>query len=357
MRIPLLALAAVGVASLAHGVPAAPPVAPCTTATAACEQWITYGAGPARSMVYSTYSLTSPNANITRALIMVHGAGRNADHYFQTATSAAFLAGALENTIVIAPHFIAQRDTAQPNEVLWPERGDTWRSGGMSPTNPTLSSFDFMDEILRRLADKKVFPKLAKIVVAGHSAGGQFATRYEMANKVHGTLGVSVSYVVANPSSYAWPAAVRPLAQGDADPAVAVKAPLGKDGEAVHTGYTYGAFDSTTVPRYNHWPAGLEDRRGYTANMSDDQLRKQLAERPTTYLLGQVDVLPLGGFDSSPSAMAQGPTRRARGEAFFKYVTGTLGATNSKAIIVPECGHNDRCIYTTDVVFPVIFPN
>ena len=27
-----------------------------------------------------------------------------------------------------------------------------------------------------------------------------------------------------------------------------------------------------------------------------------------------------------------------------------------RAIIVPECGHNDRCIFTTDVVFPVIFP-
>jgi hypothetical protein len=178
-----------------------------------------------------------------------------------------------------------------------------------------------------------------------------------MANKVHGTLGVSVSYVVANPSSYAWPAAVRPLPSGDASPDSALREPLGKDGETVHTQFTYGPFDSTKVPRFNHWPAGLEDRRGYTAAMSDEQLRKQLAERPTTYLLGQVDVLPLGGFDSSPSAMAQGPTRRARGEAFFKYVSETLGAKHSKAIIVPECGHNDRCIYTTDEVLPAIFPN
>ena len=101
--------------------------------------------------------------------------------------------------------------------------------------------------------------------------------------------------------------------------------------------------------------SGLENRTGYAAGMSNEQLIKQLVERPTTYLLGQVDVLPLGGFDSSPNAMAQGPTRRARGEAFFKYVTGTLGAKH-QAIIVPECGHNDRCIFTTDVVFPVIFP-
>ena len=89
--------------------------------------------------------------------------------------------------------------------------------------------------------------------------------------------------------------------------------------------------------------------------MSDEQLKTQLVERPTTYLLGQVDTLPLGGFDSSPAAMAQGPTRRARGEAFYKYVTETLGAKH-RIIIVPECGHNDRCMYTSDVVFPVIFP-
>ena len=115
------------------------------------------------------------------------------------------------------------------------------------------------------------------------------------------------------------------------------------------------ALDNEKARNYNRWPAGLENRAGYSAGPSNEQLIKQLVERPTTYLLGQVDVLPLGGFDSSPNAMAQGPTRRARGEAFFKYVTETLGATHN-AIIVPECGHNDRCIFTTDVVFPVIFP-
>ena len=333
-------------------------IAPCVTATTACEQWVTLGGGPARSMVYSTYALDKPNTAVTRALVMVHGTLRNADHYFATATSAGFLAGALNNTVIIAPHFIASPDKPQANEVVWPNRGDSWRSGGMSTSNPTLSAFDFMDEILRTLSDKKMFPNLKQIVVTGHSAGGQFATRYEMANKVHGTLGdVSVTYVVANPSSYAWPAAVRPLPTGDANPATADKEALGPNGEKVNTQFTYGPFNSADpkVANYNHWPSGLESRTGYTAQMSDDQLKKQLVERPTTYLLGQVDVLPLGGFDSSPSAMTQGPTRRARGEAFFKYVNETLGAKHS-AIIVPECGHNDRCIFTTDVVFPVIFP-
>lgn len=352
MRLRHIAAATLTFAAL----PASGQGAPCTRATAACQEWITYAGGPARSLIYTTYRLDQPNTKVTRALIMVHGAGRNPDHYFETATSAGFLADALDNTIIIAPRFTAGRDTASPNEVVWPEGRDSWRSGGMSPSNPTLSSFDFVDNLVRQLADKQRFPNLTRIVVAGHSAGGQFANRYEMTNKVHGTLGnVQVSYVVANPSSYAWPSAVRPLPTGDANPVDAYKASLEPHAEEVHSNYTYGAFDVNKVPAYDKWPAGLEDRAGYTAGVSDDQLRKNLVERPTTYLLGQVDVLPLGGFDSSPSAMAQGPTRRARGEAFYKYVTETMGARH-KAIIVPECGHNDRCIYTTNIVFPAIFP-
>src|SRR6187402_1980558 len=60
--------------------------APCTKAVAACERWIVFGGGPARSMVYASYPLDVPNPAITRALVMVHGAGRNADHYFETST-------------------------------------------------------------------------------------------------------------------------------------------------------------------------------------------------------------------------------------------------------------------------------
>jgi pimeloyl-ACP methyl ester carboxylesterase len=330
---------------------------PCVEATTACERWVTYGKGPARSMVYSTYALDTPNPKVTRALIMVHGALRNADHYFRTATTAAFLGRALDDTVVIAPHLIDRSDPRQENEVVWPEYKDNpinWRDGGVSVTDPGLTSFDFVDEIVRKLADKKNFTNLMHIVVAGHSAGGQFTNRYEMANKVDGTLaGITMSYAVANPSSYAWPSSDRPLPVGDTDPKDAYKEAM--KGEEVGTDFKYGPFDASKVPTYNKWPRGMEALGGYAKDVSADQLRKQLAERKTTYLLGQVDVLPLGGFDSSPGALAQGPTRRARGEAYVKYIQDKLGA-KPQVIIVSECGHNDRCIYTTGNVLPVIFP-
>lgn len=329
--------------------------APCTHAVTACERWITFSGTPERLKVYASYPLGKPNARITRALIMVHGAGRNADHYFETAMSAAFLANAMENTIIIAPRFAQGHDTVATNEILWPSREGNWRAGGTIPSNPSLSSFAAVDDIVRQLANKKIFPHLTKIVITGHSAGGQFTTRYEMANRIDGTLPVAMSYVVANPSSYAWPTALRPLPTGNANPATARDEALGDNGDTVNTDFTYGPFDSTKAPGYNRWPAGLDTIVGYAKDESPDQLRHQLASRPTTYLLGQVDVLPLGGFDSSPTAMAQGPTRRARGEAFTKFVTDSLGG-HPTTIIVPECGHNDRCIFTTDIVFPAIFP-
>jgi pimeloyl-ACP methyl ester carboxylesterase len=330
---------------------------PCTAATSACTEWVVLGAGPARSLIYRTYSLDARNENIRRALIMVHGTNRNADHYFTTAATAAFLGDALQDTVVISPRIASAEgschDVLDTNEVSWSCTGDSWRSGGTAPRNPELTSFDFVDAILRKLASRSAFPNLRSIVVAGHSAGGQFVSRYEMANRVHDALRVPVTYVVANPSSYAWPDATRPMPVDDAAPD---NAKGGWNTGTPHAKFSYGPFDAAGCANYDKWPAGFENRTsGYTAKMSDDLLKKQLISRPTTYLLGQVDTLPLGGFDSSCPAMAQGATRRARGEAFVKYLNERLGAKQAIQI-VPECGHNDRCVYTTDAVLPIIFP-
>src|SRR5262249_47870562 len=90
------------------------PAPPCVTPTDACTGWVVFGSGPARSMVYTSYPLGTRNDAIKRALIMVHGTNRNADHYFSTAVAAAFLAGALDDTIVIAPHLVIASDPRQP---------------------------------------------------------------------------------------------------------------------------------------------------------------------------------------------------------------------------------------------------
>jgi pimeloyl-ACP methyl ester carboxylesterase len=311
---------------------------PCTTATPACTEWVNLNE-QARALVYRTYPLDKKNSKVTRALIVVHGAGRDADNYFRTALAATFLAGAFEDTIVISPRFASNNgrgcnDKLAEKEINWSCSGDSWRSGGVATGNDKLTSYDLMDEILRKLARKDDFPNLKVIVVSGHSAGGQYVTRYEMANRVHDTLGILINYVVSNPSSYAY-----------VDP----ERPAGNNSELRAFG------DARNCTTYDNWPYGLKNRSGYTANIPDDQLKKQLAARGVTYLLGELDILPLGGFDSSCPAMAQGPTRLARGQAFANYVNQKYKAQH-KVLVIPLCGHNARCMFTAELALPILFP-
>src|SRR5437899_8768527 len=144
-------------------------ISPCISATPICTEWINLGGGPSRSMIYRTYALDAKNDRITRALVVVHGAGRDADNYFRTALAATFLAGALEDTVVISPRFASNdggcQDTLAANEVNWPCNGDSWRSGGAADKEGKLTSYDFADAILRKLANKATFPNLRAIVV------------------------------------------------------------------------------------------------------------------------------------------------------------------------------------------------
>jgi hypothetical protein len=269
----------------------------------------------------------------------VHDIDRDAQEYFRTGVAAALLAGALDDTIVVAPRFASRDgvscgDTLAADEVNWPCEGNSWRSGGAA-RGSSRTSFDFADEILRKLAKKSVFPNLGAIVVSGHSAGGQFVTRYQMANRLHEALGVPVSYVVANPSSYAYPDSVRPI--------------------TVNGRTELQAFSERACAGYDRWPYGLVDRSGYSAQTSDAAMKKQLVSRPTTYLLGESDVLPVDAFDVSCAAMAQGATRLERGLAFADYVNNRLGGRHG-VVVVPLCGHDARCMFTSRAVRPVLFP-
>lgn len=335
--------------------------AACTTATAACTEWLSIADGPQRTLLYRSHSLDARSDGIQRALIMIHGRSRNADGYFSHAMAAALLAGALENAIVIAPRFASSegkecRDKRAADEFNWrcsgPER---WSNGGSAAGATQITSYHVTDEILRRLARKDVFPNLRSIVVAGHSAGGQYATRYAMANQVHDSIGVSLRYVVANPSSYTYPDALRPAgAPGAEDVSSAVPDRAAR--AAVKGPTTFQPLpNADKCAGFDNWPYGMRKRVGYSAQVPTEQLIKQLTSRPTTFLVGEYDVLPTNNLDTSCSAMAQGPSRVARGLAYARYLNEFHGARH-QAIVVPLCGHNARCMFTNNRILPVLFP-
>ncbi|MFN8684805.1 MAG: hypothetical protein ACK5ZU_00050 [Acidobacteriota bacterium] len=318
----------------------------CSTATPACSEKLPLASDGRHSLLYRNYPLTQPNPKIERAMILIHGQGRNAHDYFHTGMAAAFLAGALDNTLVISPRFAgnngsACKDPLAEGEISWP--CSTWRLGMPALNQKDLTSYDFIDAILTRLNDEKNFPNLKGIILSGHSAGGQFTHRYAAANKVHNTLRVPVRYVVSNPSSYVYPDRLRLPRDFHCDTSGKCDEPFAP--------YAEGRNCTT----YNDWGHGLDKLEGYASTVGADQMRANLLSRPIIYLMGELDTLPIAGFDSSCPSLAQGPTRFDRAKAHFARMR-QLKAKDISFIPVPLCGHNNRCIWTADQALPILFP-
>jgi len=336
---------------------------PCTTS--ACTEWVRPPGHKSGVLVHRSHPLDVRNDRVRRALVFVHGIKRDAEDHFRTALAAAFLVDALEDTIIVAPRFASSaggpgnesgdcHDALAPDEANWvcdAKRPDTWRSGGVAVGPDRLSSFDVIDEIVRRLARKETFPNLKNVVIAGHSAGGQFVIRYEMTNAVHETPGVAISYVVANPSSYAYVDALRPIA-GTLPP---MGTPVAPTAASTWTPAFTVYPDGRSCPGFDVWPYGLRNRPEALARIAPDEIVSRLVSRPVTYLLGEADVLPLGVFDTSCPAVAQGTSRLGRGLAFHAYVNQKLHGHHG-LVIVAFCSHSARCIFTSEQALPVMFP-
>jgi pimeloyl-ACP methyl ester carboxylesterase len=278
-------------------------------------------------LVYRSHGLTTRNVAITRALVVIHGIGRNADHYFASAMAGAFLAGALEDTAVVSQRFASNRggrcnDKLEEGEISWPCGG--WNGGEAPPEAPGAFSYGFTDRVLELLADKDVFPNLKRIVVVGHSAGGQFVHRYLAGTAVPARLRVPVSFVVANPSSYLYLDNNRP-------------------------------FSNDACPAFSTWKYGFDKRVGYTAAIEEKELAARMIAARVTYLLGKLDNFNDGSMDTTCAANAQGPNRLERGKAFHAYINGAHGAKH-QLVEIPACGHNARCMFTSDNALPVLFP-
>ncbi|GGF48351.1 hypothetical protein GCM10011611_63480 [Aliidongia dinghuensis] len=263
------------------------------------------GAGGAGVLpLYVTGDWTRPEPAVTRAIIVIHGLLRDADTYLRSAETALSEAGdAGRGTLLIVPQFLADLDIAPhdlPAETLRWGRS-SWTGGEPAHRPAPVSSFEAIDAILARLADPDLFPALQTVVVAGHSAGAQVAQRYAVAGNGEAALtqhGVHVRYVVANPSSYVYFSADRPLAAGGTGP-----------------------FPAATCPDFNQWKYGFEAPPPYVAASTPDALERRYAARDVVYLLGTADIDPNHpALDKSCAAEAEGPYRFARGHAYFAYL-------------------------------------
>ncbi|VVN83901.1 alpha/beta hydrolase [Pseudomonas fluorescens] len=255
---------------------------------------------------------------IERVLIIIHGRLRNAETYRQSAERAVERAGQSATTLVIAPQFLNESDIAlhpvADSVLRW--QGNDWMAGGLSTAPFTLSSYAALDEVLARIGDRRQFPDVKQVIIAGHSGGAQVVQRYALLGHDQPELkaaGVQVRYVVANPSSYAYFDERRPV-----------------------------AFSHAGCPDFNRWKYGLADLPAYAEGQTPAQLKENYAKRDIVYLLGQQDTDPnQPALDKRCEAKAQGANRLARGRNYFDYLKRLYPQGMSQQLIeVPGVGHD-----------------
>jgi hypothetical protein len=326
-------------------------------------------------------------------LVMIHGALRNADDYFCTAIQAATDAASVSKTWVIAPLFAFLKNGTSDDDLSLANGGmplrwgdevlDPWRSGANALVaensyrendgndDYSLSSYQALDRLLTHLVGgegkdehcKPLLPHLRRVVVAGHSSGGQYVQRWSLMTPVWDLLAgssrrspgrlneIEVRSVVANPSSYAY------------------LHPLRWDGAK----QSWGVPDTEVCPGYNRWQWGLEGdgehvhaakigvspvnpyvRHQLRSAGGIERLIERFRQRTVVYLAGSQDRCNMSGTDdrgwcdshgleSSCMDLLQGLTRWER---FHHYISGLkLVELDAVGRVVQGVGHDHSLIF------------
>jgi len=293
---------------------------------------------------------TQAQPQVTRAVVIFHGKGRDVEGYYHTALKAADLAGgdAAKTSIIVGPQFLNEEDARAhglPGDVLrW--RQGAWEAGTDAAGPVPMSAYEVIDAIVGHLADRRFFPNLKTIVLAGHSGGGQAMQRYAIvghADRIVGAAGIRIRYVVANPSSYMYFTDDRPRF----------------DGGAIH----FAAGDEGKCRDFNHWkygPLNIHDDESYVKKSAADgwqPLEDAFAHKDVVYLLGTADVDPhQEDLDVTCQGEMEGPTRFLRGQAYFAWLKQKHAADlNQRMWFVPGVAHSAGKMFTSECGVDALF--
>jgi hypothetical protein len=255
------------------------------------------------------------------AVIAIHGHPRDALRTFQATATA--VTGS--NTLVVAPLFqvderhsdrcvSAGEPLAEPGDLLW--TCASWMAGEPASNAPRISAFNALDAVVTQVHLQ--YPSVKTITVAGFSAGAQMV-QHAIAFAAPAPVGVKLRYVVADPGSWLY-----------FDP--------------------WRASPTSDCPDFNRWKYGLEGLPNWL-NQSPEHARQQYAAADIRYLEGELDSSNAKGtfypiLDKSCAAMAQGPYRLQRGQAYQAYEREQLKPNKTRPLtIVPGCAHEVTCVF------------
>ena len=274
-----------------------------------------------------------------RILIVIHGTNRNASDYYDYVADAGILAGGSDQTTaIVAPHFLTEDDldnfSLSESMLFWSSGG--WKKGNTSnqsanhPRPESISSYAVLDELINRLIANN--PNASQVVIAGHSAGGQFVNRYTAGGRAENmNSGITFRYLSANPSTWLYFSPER----ASADNIDIFETP-----------------DSSNCSDYNFYKHGLQDLNNYMSEVGIVKIIQNYQDRNVLYLFGELDNDPNSSYLATGcSAMLQGEHRLQRGEIYFNYINDFFGSSNLASHhkeIVDGVGHSASKMFQSD---------
>eukprot|EP00537_Pseudo-nitzschia_pungens_P007605 CAMPEP_0172360222 /NCGR_PEP_ID=MMETSP1060-20121228/4298_1 /TAXON_ID=37318 /ORGANISM="Pseudo-nitzschia pungens, Strain cf. cingulata" /LENGTH=702 /DNA_ID=CAMNT_0013082165 /DNA_START=173 /DNA_END=2281 /DNA_ORIENTATION=+ len=339
------------------------------------ERFSEKGVSPTTVAELAYYSnlgpINDPNnralSSVDMALIVVHGANRNGDDYFCSAKATIDLRnrfgknsidshaddgaddGADDDAVatsvlVVAPDF--RSSSTSERFLYWDEangdRNGSWRYGAdaSGPVSGVTSSFETVDALVSTLRSATLFPGMRRIVVVGHSSGGQFVQRWSLltpsevwpptlrdpiapwsgSGSGSGSGPIAIHAVVANPSNYVYFTPLRFLADDSGNGSSNSNSSNHRNDKGLRSGNhesTQGSSPSSSssswswrlpsketrndhedCPGYNQWEYGLEDggsmnvpywQRVMARDSKARIVHRYLSERSVSYLIGDLD--------------------------------------------------------------------
>ena len=286
---------------------------------------------------FSNQSLDALNYSVQKAVIVIHGANRNADDYYNSIYNNASDLGVLSETIIIAPQFLITADLShwQPStEYAFWSSTTPWSSGGLSnstsehPRDYEISSYTVMDSLIAHLLTS--YPNIQDIALVGNSAGGQFVNRYAAGSDQEAQG--KIRYIVSAPSSYLYMDEYR------------------------YNEYLFPI--NWELPEncgeYNDYKYGLDDLNHYMSMMGIDSIRDRYSRRKIKYLIGSIDT---GGTQDCES-MAQGSNRLERSIIYYNYLQYFYGnqiVDNQQIALILGIGHDFNGIFSSSCGRNAIF--
>ena len=270
---------------------------------------------------YSSFNLDSSN-NISGVIVVLHGATRNGDDYFNRMVSVLKDLGLENEIMVLSPQFITLYEKL--NEKDWYWNTTSWKWGNQSYMNNdqvSISSFEVVDSLLLKMIESDNFLNLSKVLVTGHSSGSAFTHTFASTKTRNNFKNLSIDFAVVNSQYFLYPDSNRIL------------------NEALYL--------PTDCNNYNDWPLGLTNCNPYIENLGWGIASSNLIENKVDYFIGSNDT-QTSDMSSGCAYDILGEHRYEKTIKFNNYLDISFSDNQHKYIIVEGVGHSSIGMFSSE---------